>query len=331
MSYKGEDELPSFNRIKMNTEIYDKQKLVEYLLGSLSEDETERIDEASFTDESFADAISAAENDLIDAYVRGELNGAKLEQFETHYLASPRRREKVKFAAAFQNLAEPEIKPEKSESFFAVFVNFLNANRLSFGFASIILVLILGGIWFFAFRRNQPENEVVIQKTPTPENKQNSSEAAVPTDTEVPSAINTENNKTPEKVNKNVNTEINRNPQIEKTPTATPPKIMLASFVLAPPLRGNQPVNFSISKQTTDVAVRLELEPNDYESYRVILTDEAGGNLRQFGNFRARGSSLNVRFPAKLLKSGVYSFVVSGTKDGATEILFTYTFRAVIK
>ncbi|HEY1336419.1 MAG TPA: hypothetical protein VGF59_02870 [Bryobacteraceae bacterium] len=78
--------------------------LVQYLLGSLPEEETERLDELSIADEDFVWRLRAAENDLIDAYLHNELSGETLERFRSFYLASPRRREKVKFAEALQGL-----------------------------------------------------------------------------------------------------------------------------------------------------------------------------------------------------------------------------------
>src|SRR5712691_3907171 len=90
----------------MTREIYDEQVITQYLLGSLPEDESVRFDELSFTDEEFADALKVVERDLVDAYVRGELSGQTLEQFKSFYLASPLRREKIRFAEAFQAFAE---------------------------------------------------------------------------------------------------------------------------------------------------------------------------------------------------------------------------------
>ena len=84
----------------MNKERYNNQIINEYLLGSLPEAEIEALDELSFTDDEFADALRVAEKDLVDAYVQGELGGVELEQFESSYMASPRRLEKVKFAQA---------------------------------------------------------------------------------------------------------------------------------------------------------------------------------------------------------------------------------------
>src|SRR5258707_8661520 len=86
----------------MSEQIQNSSAMTEYLLGSLPDAEAERLDELSVTDQAFAEALNVAERDLIDAYVLGELKGSALEQFKAHYLASALRREKVRFAEAFQ-------------------------------------------------------------------------------------------------------------------------------------------------------------------------------------------------------------------------------------
>src|SRR5437016_3544569 len=86
--------------------IYDDQLVVQYLLGSISEEEASRLDELSIANDKFAERLSTVENDLVDAYVRGELTGESLDRFESHYLASPYRREKVKFAECLLGLCD---------------------------------------------------------------------------------------------------------------------------------------------------------------------------------------------------------------------------------
>lgn len=85
---------------------YSARTITQYLLGSLPEAEIERLDQLSITDDEFAEALRAAEHDLVDAYAKGELVGAPLEQFESLYQASPARRERVRFAQALQATAE---------------------------------------------------------------------------------------------------------------------------------------------------------------------------------------------------------------------------------
>ena len=59
----------------MTKQTYNQQTISEYLLGSLPEAEAERLDQLSFTDDEFSAVLEAAEKDLVDAYVQGELRG----------------------------------------------------------------------------------------------------------------------------------------------------------------------------------------------------------------------------------------------------------------
>ena len=308
----------------------DNQKITDYLLGALPPAETEVFDEMSFTDDDFAEALTAAENELIDAYLQGELAGETLVKFESLYLASPRRRERVEFARSLQAIAgRAQIKHETQREDAGFFSSMRNY-RLQLAFACGALLLLIFGALVFTVRRPKPE--IIAQNSPAPINQptvQNEPEiAAANPNANLPQNIEPVNTNK-ESTNKNTNNVNAIKPA--KKPPPLPPKPALASFVLTPPLRNNRLTIFPISQETTDVAVRLELESNDFSAYRVTLTDEAGGSLRQFANLRARGNSLNVRFPARILKSGVYTFEVSGVKDGAAEIIFNYAFRVVLR
>ena len=68
------------------------------MLGALSEDETNRLDELSVVDDEVAARLCALEDDLVDAYAGGTLDPESLERFERFYLASPQRRAKAAFA-----------------------------------------------------------------------------------------------------------------------------------------------------------------------------------------------------------------------------------------
>lgn len=74
--------------------------LVRYLLGSLSDEETERLDELSVADDEFAERLQAVENELIDAYVAGELSADDRARFEAVYARSAEGRGRMAFAAA---------------------------------------------------------------------------------------------------------------------------------------------------------------------------------------------------------------------------------------
>src|SRR3954462_5016398 len=86
--------------MSLTHEQFDDEYLLRYLLGLLPEEEAERLDELSVADDDMAWWLRSAEDDLVDGYVRGTLDAQTRRRFETAYLSSPRRRERVEFAAS---------------------------------------------------------------------------------------------------------------------------------------------------------------------------------------------------------------------------------------
>jgi hypothetical protein len=71
-----------------------------YLLGTLPEQERARLEYEFFTNDEKFQELELAEDDLIDAYVRNELNPAEQQQFRERLLIIPRIVERVDFARA---------------------------------------------------------------------------------------------------------------------------------------------------------------------------------------------------------------------------------------
>lgn len=85
---------------------HDDRVFVHYLLGLLPEEDAERLDELCVADDNVASRLCAVENDLVDAYIRGTLAEDALKRFESFYLASPRRREKVMVARGLLRIVD---------------------------------------------------------------------------------------------------------------------------------------------------------------------------------------------------------------------------------
>ena len=79
----------------------DDQQLIRYVLGLLSDEDAERLDEQSIVDDEIAERLQVVEDDLVDDYVRGRLSSEMSARFEMAYMASASRREKVAFARRF--------------------------------------------------------------------------------------------------------------------------------------------------------------------------------------------------------------------------------------
>ncbi len=72
-----------------------------YLLGELAEADQTALEQELLIDRGKFDQVWAAENELVDSYMRGEMSSANRKRFEGHYLASPLHRERVAIAEAF--------------------------------------------------------------------------------------------------------------------------------------------------------------------------------------------------------------------------------------
>ncbi|MDX6499875.1 MAG: hypothetical protein QOG23_3135 [Blastocatellia bacterium] len=77
-----------------------EEEIIAYLLGDLSEAESDRFEERYLEDESLFQEMQEIEDELIDDYASGVLTGADRTRFEKYFLRSSQRQEKVTFALA---------------------------------------------------------------------------------------------------------------------------------------------------------------------------------------------------------------------------------------
>jgi hypothetical protein len=328
----------------MSNSTNQAQVLTEYLLGILPETESERLDELSVTSREFAESLSASEKDLIDAYVQGELSGTMLAQFESHYLASPVRRERVEFAEAFQVFArrqtafdgssireQAEVDRKQKGDWLAKLKIFGGSfPALQWGLAVAAVVLIAAGAFLLvqnARLRNQMSREQAhrdeLQQREIQLQKELDQQRASNTTIEQQLAQVREERARMEE-------ELKKSGQLPTSGNA------LVSFVLMPQLRGaGEPKSVSIPGNTARVTMQLKLEPNDYQTFTVALLDQSSHReLWRNGKLKAssRGDdrTLNVSFSAGLLKPQLYSLQVSGiSANGQSEVLSDYPFKVV--
>ena len=70
----------------------------EYLLGELTAEDSSKVEEQLLTDDDFYQELLIVEDELIDSYVSEKLLEAEVRGFESHFLTSPERYEKLRFA-----------------------------------------------------------------------------------------------------------------------------------------------------------------------------------------------------------------------------------------
>jgi CHAT domain-containing protein/tetratricopeptide (TPR) repeat protein len=105
----------------------EEDRLVRYLLGLMTEEEAARIEEVYLFNDELNDDLQAAERDLIDRYAEGSLSQPERDRFESFFLCSPGRHEKLRFAQALRAYGlKPDVVPAKTvltqHSFFRSYV-----------------------------------------------------------------------------------------------------------------------------------------------------------------------------------------------------------------
>jgi hypothetical protein len=333
-----------------NKKTYNDQLLTSYLLGSLSESETESLGELSITDDEFARALQVVENDLVDAYVRGELSGSVLEQFKSFYLLSPKRREKVSLAETFlafdQRAATAQAKdaqpalPQNSESnketpkgpsawrFFAV-----PRPALQWGLAvaSLLILLAAGYLLFENLRLRNQMNQAQAQARELKQREQELQDQLSQqrsADAETAKELERVRAQLAEVEQLIVANQQNAKEQLSSIKGNT------VSFDLSPQTRGiNQVPTITLPEGTDYIALRLELEANNFSEYEVALKNSATSQIMwRSGKLKARPTGkLSMSLPARFLQPQNYTLEVTGkARGGAVEFISSYPFRVVI-
>jgi hypothetical protein len=282
--------------------IPDDRQLTRYLLGLLPDEEAERFDEQSIVDDDMASRLQCVENDLVDAYVRGTLQGELLERFESFYLASPRRRDKLQFAARFLDAVDragaaavvPRTAPPR--------------RRFVLSLAPAAMLLLACGVLFIQdvrLRRGLTavQRDVVI--------RENRAQALAGQLDE-------------QRVS---NTALKR--ELDRIRAAPP-----FAVVLLPQTRGIGPVPvIALPPGAGMVAFDLALEDGDVARYEVALRDPATNHIVWRSgiltpDLSRRPATVAVAVPAGLLRPQHYSLELSGGNSaGAFDIVGSYAFQ----
>jgi hypothetical protein len=315
---------------------YNEQTLTDYLLGVLPEAEAERCDELSVSDDAVAAAIGAREKDLVDAFVRGELSGQMLERFTSYYLASPVRRERVAFAQAFQDFAERNRARVQSEGarrpgWFAALTTLLAPRpALQWGLVAGVLIVLLAGGWLFVgnlrlqrqISQSQIRRDELQQREQALQKQLDAQQAA---------------NQKAEQELAQVRAERERlDLELKKQAPQPADQTIIASLILTPGLRGTgQMQTLSLPTNSGRVAFQLNLEPNEFVGYSVVLIDQSNHQtLWHSGKLRAHsgasGKTIGVNLSSVLLKPQTYVLQVSGVSaNGSAEVMSDYPFKVV--
>jgi hypothetical protein len=138
----------------------EPEDIKRYLLGDASMQIQQTIEERLLTEESFLEELNFAEEELIDDYVGGGLSAAERTGFEQHFLSTPERHRKLRFALALTRYSSEHAgtKPAEASPARPTVAERLRAfwrgqPVLLRAAAAFAVVAILAGAWWFSFPR----------------------------------------------------------------------------------------------------------------------------------------------------------------------------------
>ena len=311
---------------------YDDQLLIRYLLGELPAEETERLDELSIADEEVAARLSGVENDLVDAYVRAETSGEDRTRFESFYLSSAKRREKVQFARALltrergtatapamvirTGVAPPQ-EPDKKSSPRRGLQWPWPGVQMGLASAAAVLLMVAGYLLVDNMRLHEQMRES--------RNRQSEFDRR---ERDLRSELDQQRSAY---VQAQEELQHFRDSQSNLELTTAP-------LLLLPPSRSVSAVPAISLRPGTDLVVLLlTLESDDFPAYRVVLKDPATRQIRwRSATVTATSAGekkvVSVSFRAGLLKPQNYIAELTGiSAQGSAELIAGYPFRAVLK
>ncbi|MBI1760680.1 MAG: hypothetical protein HYR56_04515 [Acidobacteria bacterium] len=330
-------------------------QVTRYLLGQLPESEIQRLNLLRETDENFRQRVTIVEDDLIDCFTKGQLQGEDLMRFRRYFLASAANRERVKVAQGFlDDLRATQLDAPPTWWERAVPVTFKTSledfwqragqdfwatvrEPLLIGLRGVGLLLF---VWclYLAFDLVRLRNRVAELQA-----NEEITQPAVPRTVPATAPAPT-NNQLAQQIDQSREKLGQLKAAINTEPTAEPAtsplavnaaELQAASFNLRPAARGAEGVpELAVTPATEDVAFQLELGRDERASYRAELRAQPDGlRLWQSGTLKARAKDygnkvLEVRVPAALLKSRAYTLKVYGTNNnGSSEEALNYSFR----
>ena len=288
-----------------------------FLLGEMKDEERSKFEERFISDEELFEDLRVAEDELIETYVRDKLNLADKSKFESSFLTTEKRRERVIFTREMLKTfaAETALKKQESvgesASHWSILVSFFKQPQFAFGTAFAILILAFVG-WFLLKNNTKPIE--IAHTTPTPTPFISATKTPQPIDTpkviETPKIISNSNQPTKSGINAN-----KPQPTIEPTPKQPelpkPSVSTLALFVGSVRSEGKSN-ELNLPKNSSGANLQLNLESLDYKIYRAEIVNQNGDIVYKSGKLSGKNSKLNAFVPAKNLKRGDYIVKVYG-------------------
>lgn len=314
------------------------QKLEHYLLGELSTNEQDELEEKYFDDDKLFGQLTAAENNLIDDYLGDRMDTAKRQRFERYYMNTEQRRRRVFLAQA---LRDKELELPSEETIFETaateresaaadpwWQRMMDAivprsHGVRYGLActmTVALIITVGLSLYLNRRLKSSENQLATVQ------RRNSEEVA---------ALRGESQQLRTQLGQEKEGRESLEAQLSTEQTnngGRQPRTPIPSYNLGTAAGGSVPtttnpvgkgVRISLPSDARLSRFTLTFKPDKrYDTYAVKLRSSDGQELPGWANLKARYSGemtfMTLLVPTKWLSDGEYVFEVNGLSLGAS-------------
>jgi hypothetical protein len=339
-------------------------RLVRYLLGELSVEERESIEEQYFQNDNLFRELQVIESDLIDDYVNGELSAEERRKFEFQFLSTPQGRRKVELSRTLLSSVlatagkSVETRRKENPSWWQTFWRRTRGQSRAwqFSFATLILFLAIGGPWLVVdnmrlrsrlgvAQSSTHQNELELQRLQAQlaaaQQRQQQEEAAwYAHRQQLNEALQQERTEreNAEALARQKESQLQQTLRQGGTTEREPPTAIATYVFPYNPVRspGEKGPPLVISAGQKTVQLQIDLGRTSYPGYRVSLqtvegTEMWGTVIRKARHTKA-GNSITVRLPATIFTRQNYILSVTPSPaNGQTESIADYSFRVVRK
>ncbi len=290
-----------------------------YLLGDLTQEERDSIEDRYCVDGEMFEALLATESDLIDAYVRGELTDDERQRFEVEYFKSSERRERVEFSRVLKQLSEAEgqvFSPWKS-----AWATLSTPQEMPRWVLAVGIAVIVGsGLWLTV---QDQRLRVGLQQALSGQAELRREEDAL--------------RQHIAEIEGNAKDMVHEGPQSPEVAELEAPMRPNVTFRLTPGIVrgvGASQRTLLLPSTTSHVLLQLLVDRDEYGLYDAVLLDADGKEILRAKALQSRsinGSAVvDWRLPAASIRSGDYIVQVAGQNpNGSLEDVDSYSFRVL--
>lgn len=332
------------------------EKIRKYLLHdpALTPEDTARLEELLVEDERYLERLSLVEDELIEDQLRGALSAEEKQRFNSHFLVTPERREKLRYVRALAAVPptvpqEQVLRPSPARATRAAWQSLIAFMRPRLRPAAVaaafILLLSVAAMLWLTREPGRPEPLVaenpsgqLSQNTnsPPPGDKGGSSNAVGVSDTTTLPSPTLPATPVPTGPQQDM-----RPPAPARTPRTAPPRTAPPASpptvfaLISGVLRGSGGVaekRIESGSKIVKLNLRLDLD-RDYEDYRVVIQDSDGREVARRARLRAERKNglptVAVALPAALFQPDDYTVILSGGQGGQYNEVDRYSFRVL--